>query len=194
MQRVRTDIDFLEMTGLDEDGLALRGGLGVNLERLPTPTELSLQLAILRHVGTNVAAFCPNYTPVGWGECDVWTITKSGYVTEYEIKVSKPDFMADMRKTVNGQLKHDLLAQGKGPSRFWYVVTHAIGDLSLELACPAHAGLIVVEANGFAKVRREAPRLNKTKVTAKEIGLAQRRMWFRFIRAWARAAKDGRHL
>lgn len=184
----------MEFTGLDQGGLDMRNGLGVNLERQPKPGELWMQLAILRYVGTNCAAFCPNYTPRGWGECDVWAVTKSGYVHEYEVKTSKPDFLADMRKTVGDRLKHEMLANGEGPSKFWYVVTHTICDFSLELACPKHAGLIVIQSNGIAKVRREAPRLNKTKVKAQEIGLAQRRMWFRFIRAWAQAAKDGRHL
>lgn len=80
---------------------------------------------------------CPNYTPLGWFECDMFSLTSAGYMVEHEIKLSRADFYADAKKYhsvwngIRGEgrayskpTKHQDLALGsdKGPSRFWYVM------------------------------------------------------------------------
>lgn len=44
----------------------------------------------------------PHYTPRHWWECDLAEITASGYLVEYEIKVSRSDFLADRKKRQGG--------------------------------------------------------------------------------------------
>ena len=100
--------------------------------------------------------FClPTYTPPGWFECDCFELTKAGYFREYEVKLSRADFVADRRKRnagrwmhigqtrveIAGDRKHDLLASRSpmGPTRFWYVAPEGVID---QADLPEWAGLI----------------------------------------------------
>ncbi len=55
-------------------------------------------------------------------ECDILKVTPSGYATEYEIKVSKGDFMADKKK----KHKHG----SRFISMFYYVVPDYLFDFA----------------------------------------------------------------
>ena len=69
-------------------------------------------------------------------ESDALYITKSGYLHEYEIKVSHSDFLADAKKVS----KHQRLAGGSvhGPAEFYYVCPPSI--IAVE-ELPDYAGL-----------------------------------------------------
>ena len=58
-----------------------------------------MELAVAEFINSRVNLVVPN---VSWGffshECDLLSISKSGYATEYEIKISKADLMKDMKK------------------------------------------------------------------------------------------------
>ena len=58
-----------------------------------------MSIAIARHFDTRRNIIVPN---VSWGiglhECDVLVITKSGYAIEVEIKLTKADIKADLKK------------------------------------------------------------------------------------------------
>ena len=91
-------------------------------------TKLSVQeiedAIILMHAGGIRSNLCvPN---VSWGmgidyEADLLVVSKSGYCTEYEIKRSYSDFLADMKKD---ECAH------KAPwvYRFFYVIPEGIKD------------------------------------------------------------------
>lgn len=123
-----------------------------------------------------------NYAPRTWWECDVFEITEAGFFREYEVKVSRSDFMADRkkRKTAYSQWspgmaftgtrlsKHDLLtaADPRGPQRFWYVTP--AGLLKLD-ELPLWAGLIEFgksKCGGWPieRVVRPAPKAHGEKV------------------------------
>ena len=118
--------------------------------------EMDVIAALMRE--RYAKSFCLHrYTPDKWWECDVMEITKSGLWREYEIKLSKADFLLDAKKTRlvlphrygKPQLtenKHDELAKegSRGPSQFWYVVP--AGMIEPE-DVPAWAGLIVIWQN-----------------------------------------------
>jgi hypothetical protein len=98
--------------------------------------------------------FClPNYTPAGWWECDVFELTAAGYFREYEIKLTRSDFLADRAKEkrllwgLRVESKHQLLAQRspRGPCRFWYVTPPGLVERA-EL--PEWAGLIELADRG----------------------------------------------
>ena len=84
----------------------------------------------LMHHGSTVM---PRFTPKKWWECDVAEVTKSGYLREYEIKLSRGDFKADCEKTKTkwdwethqsvSTNKHALLAarDPRGPKQFYFV-------------------------------------------------------------------------
>ena len=47
-------------------------------------------------------------------ECDLFSISKSGYSNEYEVKISKADFFNDFEKRINGvgEYKHEIIKRG----------------------------------------------------------------------------------
>lgn len=92
-------------------------------------TVHEIEDALIRlHAGGIRSNLCvPN---VSWGmgiqyEADLLVVTRAGYCTEYEIKRSYADFLADMRKDESAH---------KAPwvYRFYYVIPESIKDKVLE--------------------------------------------------------------
>ncbi len=86
---------------------------------------------------------------VSWGmflgaralhECDLLCLTKSGYATEIEIKVSKSDLMKDKHKE-HGHVHNHI-------ARFYYAVPKKLEETALQVI-PERAGLFVVEKNHY---------------------------------------------
>lgn len=80
----------------------------------------------------------PNYYWFDY-EMDICKITQSGYIVEYEIKISRADYKADFNKNFYGYTKHDMLRSGKGANRFYFVVPENLVQIS---EVPEHCGLI----------------------------------------------------
>ncbi len=133
----------------------------------------------------------PNYKPSKWFECDVFEQTKSGFFTEYEIKLSRSDFLADRQKRhdpIRWQggtwlptplvqpTKHELLASHVeyGPRRFYFVTPEG---LIAESEIPEWAGWIEVHyvepdhptTKPYIRLdgRRVAPSLHRKKLDPK---------------------------
>lgn len=135
-------------------------------------TELTvkqIQREIVRcNGGCRVDLWIPN---VSWGffnthEADLIQVTKSGYMTEYEIKRSYSDFLADFKKHTN-HFENKVL-------RLYYVVPESIGDKCLEflknhewvspygnIIGKVPCGLITYNESGFMNYRLYATDLNK---------------------------------
>jgi len=117
-----------------------------------------------------------NFSPNNWWECDLCTISKSGYLTEYEIKMSKADFRSDFKKKcmgwgftgirggINGKYKHELLSERNCvPKHFYFVIPEEIEE-SLDI--PEYAGLITFGDRGnyiHLNTKKLAPKLSKSK-------------------------------
>ncbi len=136
-------------------------------------TEKIIQNILWRHLSSKGhTLICPNYTPAKWWECDMFSVTKSGYVVEHEIKISKADFKNDTKKSQNTNVKteirnkHIQLASSDpdGPNRFFYVVPE---DLIKKDEVPTWAGLMYVNKYGSVYVEKDAPKLHKTKLDEK---------------------------
>lgn len=124
-------------------------------------------------------------------EADILAIRKSGYCDEFEIKLSRADFMKDRSKIVMYRPstitvgedrewfttnknersplapweKLKLTALGDGDmtvNYFWYVIKHGIADLS-EL--PEYAGLITIDEFGRLQVVRKPSKLHNNKLS-----------------------------
>lgn len=137
-------------------------------------SERSIQLAIFRRLRSGT--FIPNWTPPQWWEADVARILPSGRWHEFEIKLSKADFLADVKKMSecghrwnperwHSKVKHLCLASGaaEGPNCFYYAMPE---NLAERVELPAWAGLVIAqEWNGrtYASVERKAPTLHKNK-------------------------------
>ncbi len=136
------------------------------------PSENEIAFALMReyyHKGHSPITF--RFSGQGIGEADVISITKAGFINEFEIKRTRSDFMADFR---NKTYKHKYLAERVGikkgfngtvwflaPSYFWFVVPkNLIGIEDI----PEYAGLIYYEEGRLAVIKR-APRTHSEKAT-----------------------------
>lgn len=109
----------------------------------------------------NYDVVLPNFF-FGYSECDIFRITESDLVIEYEIKMSKSDFYADFKKKCNGESKHDNLKSGNGkycPNRFFFVVPSDLIPIS---DVPEYAGLIYY-SNGWFTIKKNAKLIHKNK-------------------------------
>lgn len=108
-------------------------------------------------------------------ESDYLALTKSGYLYEGEVKISRSDFKADFKK----EKKHTLLKESyenleglEGtlrPHYFFYAVPEGLIN---EDEVPEYAGLIyMTEYFPYYKWVKQAPRLHKEKFTDEELNL-----------------------
>ena len=103
---------------------------------------LDIEIAVMTYIGIRQHLVVPN---VSWGissntkflhECDILSLSKSGYATEYEIKVSKHDLMKDREKW-HGH-NHEYIAQ------LFFVVPRALELIALKYI-PERAGLFLAD-------------------------------------------------
>lgn len=147
-------------------------------------TERDVQLIMLREGVINpirelvLFNYLYNYA---W-EADVLRITKAGYFYEYEIKVTKSDFKADMKKVS----KHSHLNQRLPlmPNRFCYVCP--VGVI-FKHEVPDYAGLIWVNDRSISE-QKKIPLLHKTKVTDRFRAVVTRTA---YNRMWKMIGEDG---
>lgn len=118
-----------------------------------------------------------HFTGYGLAECDVLSISKSNYIYEYEIKISKSDFKADFKKK-----KHKLMCEKKctkykmikennqkvkdtiylTSNYFYFVVPEGLVGIS---EIPEYAGLMyITEKHSFILIKK-APLLHKEKAS-----------------------------
>ena len=102
---------------------------------------LDIEIAVMEWYGVQQNLIVPN---VGLGfhhnyadlhECDLIVLTRSGYATEVEIKVSKHDLLKDKEKRHNHI--HKLI------TNLYFAVPEKLKDLALQ-EIPKRAGLFVV--------------------------------------------------
>ena len=112
-------------------------------------------------------------------ESDMLKITKSGYVYEFEIKISKADFKNDFK---NKKKKHLILENSQNtnkPNYFYYVVPDGLID---ENDIPEYAGLIYVHSTiignskqwfSFEEIKK-APKLHNEKINEESLNLTDK--------------------
>ena len=92
---------------------------------------------------------CENLSYFLGHEMDVCSINKSGFITEYEVKISKSDFIADSKKRkwkyFNSKMELYI------PNYFYYVCPTG---LIIESQIPEYAGLIYVEDNSLSTIKK----------------------------------------
>ena len=107
---------------------------------------MEIHLAAYFNIRTHLIV--PN---VSWGlsihECDLLILSKAGYATEIEIKISKSDLKKDKFKN-HGHLSKKI-------KNFYYAVPEAINVEFVKEHIPERAGIIVVNAKGRCKIVRK---------------------------------------
>lgn len=152
-----------------------------------------LHLARTLKIWSRFVAVIPNFYLGEW-ECDIFTLNKTGFTAEYEIKLSKSDYIKDFEKlTFAGrrserqrkhlkarypdrelpepdmeQWKHFQIENGRRTNYFWFVVP---ADLVKQIEIPQYAGVITFttlirdrETLYHFKKERKAPLLHRNKV------------------------------
>ena len=164
-------------------------------------TERDIQRWLFNDMRSSHELIVPNYTPRDWHECDVWALTKAGYMTEHEIKLTVADFRADAEKTrrlygptwmpSRAVRKVDRLEKSdpRGPRRFWYVVPVGLIE---KADVPEWAGLKVVERRvgtitGWVYEVKPAPELHRVKCDPKVVEHARGVLYYRF---WAEVERN----
>ncbi len=164
--------------------------------------ELDERAAIKLLVGwlSQGHVYMPRFAPGGWFENDLCAVTKAGYWTEFEVKMTREDFLKDkakIRKVYQPypqpnliENKHELLAATeRGPARFYYAVKEGVATVE---DMPSWAGLLVFEwqtysydtdgTKGYWQVReiKKAPRRHRRK-DENLINQIYRTAWYRAI-------------
>jgi hypothetical protein len=105
----------------------------------------------------------------GLQECDVISVSKSDYIYEYEVKISRSDFKADFKKP-----KHNLITEKKFiketkkeifylvPNYFYFIVPENLVTVE---EIPNYAGLMYVNESGVYAIVKKAPIIHKTKAS-----------------------------
>lgn len=103
-------------------------------------------------------------------ESDLLSVSRSGYVQEYEIKISKADFRADFKKYRHREYQNP--GFDRGPAYFSYVAPEGIIEVK---DLPEYAGLLhykegcVAGENGYVTIVKKAMRFkNSQKLSIKQ--------------------------
>ncbi len=134
-------------------------------------TELSMQRRLAHDLmARGHQAVVPNVQLASW-EADLVSVTQAGYLHEWEIKVTRSDYLDDFRRK---KRKHRVLSSpghlrsAYYPSRLWYVVP--VGLIGPE-EVPEYAGLVCINGGAYvrcAEVLREAPQLHNHPITERQ--------------------------
>lgn len=128
---------------------------------MPDITTPEMEIIVARQFGVNQKIIVPN---VGWGmfianrplhECDLLICTKSNYLWEVEIKVSKADLMADKKK-LHGHL-HPAI------KRLYFAIPKSLQDCIEHI--PERAGIITIDERKRCRLSRSPKENPGIKIT-----------------------------
>ena len=117
----------------------------IKAEKQAYETCAEIEIAVAKYFNYRKHLIVPN---ISWGlmnhECDLLILSKSGYATEVEIKISKSDLVADKKK----QHKHESTMV-----KYLYFAIPSKMEKDIE-HIPEHAGIIIVYNSGHCSVLR----------------------------------------
>ena len=144
-------------------------------------TEFEIQNIIYyKYLQHNSFLVLPNSFVFGW-EADIVVITRTLFIHEFEIKISRSDFLADLKKDKHEDIKRYIDKRSedelgfhleleytrkirKPANYFWYVCPE--GVIKKE-EIPAYAGLYYLKWNTLY-VQVKAPRIHKEKIDPRD--------------------------
>ena len=123
---------------------------------------LDIEIAVMKEFNPRVNLIVPNISfGLGLHECDLLILTRAGYATEIEIKVSRKDLIQDKKKP------HSHYSQKIG--KLYFAIPEEL--MSCIDHIPSRAGIIkIVTENGknYCRFVRNAEQVNKYKFSDKE--------------------------
>lgn len=151
--------------------------------RIPKPlTAKDIQHALNRKFRLENKIYFNNHEIGGWSESDVFMITEAMVTTEFEIKISHSDFLADYKKTVwqrGGRRpnKHSVLTGGQGtstPTKFAFACPK---DLISIDEIHERYGLYYIYEDDYIEQVRAAKPLNKNRFTQEQLNHELWKFW-----------------
>ena len=132
--------------------------------------EFTIQNALYHHALSKQHDFIIPNIYLGLLESDLISVTKAGYINEYEIKITRSDFKADFKKSKHLRFKH---RNKTACAYFWFVTPEGLVGID---EIPEYAGFIAVRKmkdrypfNGFAcREIKRPPRLNSEKINTRQ--------------------------
>lgn len=116
---------------------------------------IDIEIAMMKQMGVRKNIIVPN---VSWGiqgkdfkplhECDLLSLSLSGYATEIEIKTSKADLLKDKEKEHKHKHDHILI------KNLYFAVPDSLKEIALK-EIPESAGLYVLTKNKRGKIKVE---------------------------------------
>jgi len=110
-------------------------------------TAKEIELRVAHWFGIRQHLIVPN---VSWGllphECDLVVMRSSGYLIEVEIKISKSDLIADLKKPHMHQSNMIKMLYFAMPEKLLPAIEHV----------PERAGILIVSKTGYVRLLREA--------------------------------------
>lgn len=164
-----------------------------------THTEKTVQNVLVRHLmKMRYNMIVPNCKLYGY-EADMLSLSKSGMISEFEIKISTSDFRADAKKVK----KHRLLASNRAqrktkrgsktlkPNYFYYIAPEGVIP---EDEVPRYAGFIEIIPGIGPKVIKKASRLHGIKADDKQKAYLGRSLMYRYWKSRMNDKNLGRDL
>lgn len=116
-------------------------------------------------------------------EADFVAVSRTGFITECEIKISRGDYFKDFKK----EYKHPRMVSNFNKSTepglycvnyFYFAVTD---NLVQPEEVPEYAGLLWIDGSGKTHVMKQAPLLHRSKVTDSVIIKLLRSMMYKYF-------------
>lgn len=132
---------------------------------------------------------CENFSVGSTFECDVAVLSQGNFLHEYEVKISRSDFLADKNKLYGKTLKFDHYAKAHDLEKDWEI--HSIPNyfhyvcpsgLILKNEIPSFAGLYYYSVDGIQQIvackRLHKVPFDRNKVITKMLRLTAERKYF----------------
>lgn len=122
-------------------------------------TAKEINHRLVRYLTNGTDIVLPNYYYNGY-EMDIFRVMNSGYIIEYEVKISRGDFFQDFKKgSTYGLPKHESVKNGNRCNRFMFVTPKG---LIQKHEIPIYCGLMEFHF-GFTVIKN-APLLHNEKI------------------------------
>ena len=178
--------------------------------RMTTPAKTEIEIALYNWLRDRAFEVIAPNVYILQGEQDMLAISRSGYASEFEIKMTRSDYLIDFSKTVGSKLeaqlrgqfwlKHEYLDgsrqsvnQWDVPKYFWFVVPAGMVDIE---DVPSYAGLLYAFRDDSddvcIRIIRKAPaRKGAAKVPSEVYGRITVSLTHKFWALWTKRETKG---
>lgn len=124
--------------------------------------------------GKSHSPITTKFTGMGLSECDVISISKSDFIYEYEIKISRSDYKKDFTKEKHSLITNEKFTNVTSDGEVWYLLPNYFNyvvprNLITIDEVPNYAGLIYINDDLTFDIIKKPSLLHKVKANNKLI-------------------------